>query len=623
MFCKLALRNVRRSFRDYGVYLLTLTFGVCLFYTFNSADGQGAMVYLAQNGKDAARVIMTMVDIFSVFVAVVLACLILYANRFLLRRRKRELGTYLLLGLSKGQVSRILFLETGLIGLVSLGAGLLLGVAASYGLSALTLSMFQLDMSQLLGLTFSGKAALKTAAYFGLIFLLVMLFSGMQVSRAKLIDLIQGERKNEELRPRPLRVAVIQFIVGLVCLALAYALLLLFGMGIVLVPPLAIPMLALGTAGTLLIFRSLSGFVLKLAQDHPRMYYKGLNMFTLRQWISKVHTTYLSQTVICILLLLAIGITASSLGLNSTMQALTDEQAPFDITIQNQSADYAGELDFNALLQEGGFDPDSRLAEQISFPVYYNDPDLTGVEDANSVIALSDYNAVMALQGREELTLPASGVLYLESGGGGLVTGNLGLTAVVMEDDAARSLPVRRQIWCANYAADREATEQALLQLIRSQELEYTLAISSRLATYQDLMGSKILALFLGLYLGFTFLLAAAAVLALQQLSQAADNAGRYAILRRLGAEERMTARSATQQVALAFLLPLGLALVHSVVGMKAANEFISAAGRVDSVQSSLVTALVLLVVYGGYFLATALACRRMACQEPAARRSA
>ena len=68
------------------------------------------MVYLAKNGNPIVDAIMVLMDVFSVVVAVVLACLILYANRFLLRRRKRELGTYLLLGLSQGQVSRLLFL---------------------------------------------------------------------------------------------------------------------------------------------------------------------------------------------------------------------------------------------------------------------------------------------------------------------------------------------------------------------------------------------------------------------------------------------------------------------------------------------------------------------------------
>ena len=255
MFCKLALRNVRRSFRDYGVYLLTLTFGVCLFYTFSSLDGQGAMIYLTQSQNPMAQVIQSCIDVFSVFVAVVLACLILYADRFLMRRRKRELGTYLLLGLSQGQVSLLLVLETGLIGAASLALGLLLGLAASQGLSALTLSMFSLRMDAF-GLALSPRAAGRTVLYFGLIFLLVMGFSGIQISRAKLLDLMQGGRKNEELRPRPLRTSVLQLVLGGVCLAAAYAILLTFGMAFAVVLPfLCIPMLTLGTVGTLLVFR--------------------------------------------------------------------------------------------------------------------------------------------------------------------------------------------------------------------------------------------------------------------------------------------------------------------------------------------------------------------------------
>lgn len=612
MFSKLALRNVRRSFRDYGVYLLTLTFGVCLFYTFNSIDGQGPLVYLARVENPIVESIYTLVDVFSVFVAVVLACLILYANRFLLRRRKRELGTYLLLGLSQGQVSRLLFLETGLIGVISLIAGLALGTAASFGMSALTLSMFEIDVSGMLALTFSPKAAGKTVLYFGVIFLLVMALSGVQVSRSKLIDLIHGERKNEVLKPRPLSVAVFQFVLGVVCLLAAYAILLIFGMALaVAIPFLCFPMLGLGTVGTLLIFRSLSGFVMKFVQNRPGLYFKNLNVFTLRQWISKVHTTYLAQTVVCILLLLAIGITASSLGLNSTLTALTDKDAPFDITVQNQSGD-TELIDFDALLREGGVDPGEKLAWSYDTPFYYNDEEVTGIEDASAAIRVSDCDALLTRQGLPAYTgsLPA----LLEDREDKLSTGNLGLRCVVIPDEMADQLEVRRQIWSADYAdGNKEETEYQLLQLIRPLNSRLAVRAESRLSIYADMVGNKILALFLGLYLGFTFLLAAAAVLALQQLSQGADNVGRYAVLRRLGAEEKQIKRSATQQVALAFLLPLALALIHSVVGMKAANDIIATAGRVDSAASSAVTAGVLLVVYGGYFLATALACRRIA----------
>ncbi len=612
MFSKLALRNVRRSFRDYGVYLLTLTFGVCLFYTFNSLDGQGAMVFLAQNGNPIVDSIMIFMDIFSVVVAVVLACLILYANRFLLRRRKRELGTYLLLGLNQGQVSRLLFLETGLIGLISLIAGLALGVAASFGMSALTLSMFEMDLSAMLAVNFSPRAAAKTVLYFGVIFLLVMALSGVQVSRAKLIDLIHGERKNEVLKPRPLGVAVFQFVLGVICLLAAYAILLVFGMALAIALPfLCFPMLGLGTVGTLLIFRSLSGFVMKFVQGRPGLYFKNLNVFTLRQWISKVHTTYLAQTVVCILLLLAIGITASSLGLNSTLSAMAGGEAPFDITVQNQSGD-TELIDFDAVLREGGFDPDEKLAWSHDTLFYYNEKEITGIEDASGAITVSDLDALLTRQGKPAYSgsLPA----LLETLEDQLTTGNLSLRCVVVPDEMAEQLEVRRQVWSADYAGENKGeTEQQLLQLVRPLYEKMSVRPETRLSIYGDMMGNKILALFLGLYLGFTFLLAAAAVLALQQLSQGADNTGRYAILRRLGAEERQMKKSATQQVALAFLLPLALALVHSAVGMKAANDIIFTVGKVDSAASSLITAGVILVVYGGYFLATALACGRMA----------
>ena len=614
MFCKLAVRNVLRSVRDYGVYLLTLTFGVCLFYTFNAIEGQGVMAYLAAAQSDMVRVIQVLIDIFSVFVSVVLACLIVYADRFLMRRRKRELGICLILGMSQGQVSRMLFLETGLIGLVSLLLGLGFGAAASYGLSALTLSMFRMDAS-LLALTFSLRAAAKTAVYFGLIFLLVMALNGVQVARAKLIDLLQGERRNEELKSVSLKRTVARFCTGVLCLLAAYAILLTFGMAVaVAVLPICILMLTLGTAGTLLIFKSLSGFVLRLVRSHPSLYYRDLNMFTLRQWISRVHTAYLSQTVICILLLLAIGITASSLGLNSTLNGQTDRQAPFDLSVQNRNADESGPLDFSAALAERGVDSGSfRWQESTLF--YYNNPAITGVKDVSAAVRLSDLDSLRARAGRDAYSGPLPGALtdWEELP----VTGDLGLSCAVIPDDMAGQLKVRRQIWSADYAGDTGETEQTIIAALEELAQEHSgLCIDSRLQIYANIMGSKILALFLGLYLGFTFLLAAAAVLALQQLSQGADNARRCRILRRLGAEERMVGRSAVQQVALAFLAPLALALIHAIVGMKAANDVIAMAGQLNAGESTAVTAALLLLVYGGYFLATALACRRMAVRE-------
>lgn len=609
MFFKLARKNVTRSLKDYSVYFLTLTFGVSIFYVFNSLESQWCMQMLAESAHYMVESILIFMNIFSVFVSVVLACLILYANTFLMKRRKRELGAYFMLGLPTGRVSLLLFLETLLIGVLALLTGILLGILLSQGLGLLTMAMFSVYPADgQFALVLSVKAVGKTALYFGAIFLVVMVFTGFSITRAKLIDLMQGGRKNEEMKERPLWTSVLTFLLGVVLLVVAYAMLLFRGM--LYIDSLFFLMLALGTLGTLLFFRSLSGFLLRVVKGRKKVYYKGLNMFVLRQFNSRIHSTYLSMTVICLLLLLAIGITACSVGLNNTIEQNSNASAPYDVTIQNYAGDVE-QVDIPALLTENGFDAAAQFKESYLCNLYYNDPAVTGDGSVETVISLTDFNALMALQGKPGLTPDQLPQLREDA----IVTGYMGIGAyLVAEDEAASRLPVRRQLYSGNYAGDLQTTEAALGEAMQRQSFYETGAYNtgSRISIYMENMGSKILVLFMGLYLGMVFLLTAAAVLALQQLSQAADNAARYEILARLGAPERMRDRSILTQVFLAFFLPLALAVVHSVVGMTAANAVIAAVGRVDSAASSAVTAAFILVIYGAYFLATYLGGKRI-----------
>ena len=610
MFFKLARKNVTRSLKDYSVYFLTLTLGVSLFYVFNSLEGQWAMQMLAKSAHYMVESILIFMNIFSAFVSVVLACLVLYANTFLMKRRKRELGTYFLLGLPAGRVSLLLVLETLLIGLMALAAGLVLGVLLAQGLGLLTIAMFSAyPAGEQFALVLSVKAIGKTVLYFGVIFLVVMILTGVSVSRAKLIDLMQGARKNEEMKERPLWTSVLTFLAGVALLVVAYAMLLT--RGLLRVDALFFLMLALGTLGTLLFFRSLSGFLLRVVKGHKKLYYRGLNMFVLRQFNSRIHTTYLSMTVICLLLLLAIGVTACCVGLNDTIEQNTSSAAPYDVTIQNYSGDTTV-ADLPARLAESGFDP-ALLGEQHDFLFYYNDPAVTGIpaDDAYAVVLLSDYNALMALQGGQALAGDGLPLVTDQA----IVTGYSGMNRYLVAPDSwAEALQVRRQVFCANYRGDKQTAEDALAAAYSSPAFSdgLTLSLDTRIGIYTENMGSKILVLFMGLYLGMVFLLTAAAVLALQQLSQAADNVPRYQILSRLGVPERMRDRSVLTQVALSFFLPLALAVVHSIVGMTAANAVISVVGRVDSVRSSLVTAGFLVLIYGAYFLATCFGARRI-----------
>ena len=584
MFSKLAAKNVGRSVKDYGVWFLTIVFAVCLFYVFNALETQAVFQYLG-SGPTAptAQAIRELVGMLSVFVWVVLAFLILYASGFLIRRRKKELGTYLLLGMGRGQVARLLLLETAGMGLLALVVGLGLGVLAAWGLSAFTAGLFAVPMTMF---TFSVSLPSlgKTALAFAAIFLLVMAYHAFAVSRCRLIDLMQAQRVNQELKSQSLGLSVVLFLAGAALLAIAYAMLLT--RGILRVDALFWVMIGLGSLGTLLFFRSLSGFLLRVCRSRKKLYYKNLNMFVLRQFNARINTTYRSMTVICLMLLLAIGITASSVGLNNTVSQMAEEELPQDVSLTFYP-DGEEPVDLPALLAEGGFDPGRDCAFHLAFPVFRS--------EAGQAVARSVYDAFAGRWGR------AAADAFLERE-----------QLAVRPDGEAQGAWVNCWIFLADYAGDKQAAEEAFQGAVTALSELGGYGYTTRLDTWMDLMGTKVLVLFIGLYLGVVFLLASAAVLALQQLTQAADAAGQYRVLSLLGAPGQMRGRAADAQVALAFLLPLALALVHAAVGMTAANAVIAEVGQVDSAASSAVTALLLAVVYGGYFLATCRGSRRL-----------
>lgn len=616
MFAKLAVRNVRRSVRDYSIYFLTLLFGVCVFYVFNSLQGQPVIQILRVSQGAIVEGILIYMGLFSVFVAVVLAGLILYANHFMLKRRKKELATYLLLGLPQSKLSLMLFLETLVIGLLALAAGVGLGVLAAHGLSQLMIRLFGLPYPDL-AFQFQWDAVGKTALCFGAMFLVVMVFNQVSVARQRLAELMSAGRKNEVLKQRPLWFSVLVFLLGLVLIGAAYFLLLT--RGLLRFDALWLLMLALGSVGTVFFFRGFSGFVLQLCQKNEKLYFKGLNMFVLRQWSGRIHSTYLSMTVVCLLLLLAIGATACTIGMNDAISKSTDGSAPYDMTVTNYQWEEDGlrPADLTGLLRGGGLDVDG-LAGFAEFTVYQAD-------NGDAVIRRSDYNALMALQGSpglEETSVPSiqDDQLFNTWGSGYTVQTAPDVYEPgywVVEDSAVEGLPLLGQYFVGNYpaGADVLAWDQAVnaaLEAVASGDL--SLGADLRQDYYLEELGTKVLVLFIGVYLGIVFLITAAAILALQQLSQAADNVVQYGILLRLGAEERMRSRAVLFQVFLAFFLPLALAVIHAVVGMTAANAVIFevSRGQLDTVASSFVTAGLILLIYGAYFLLTFFSSRRI-----------
>ena len=298
---------------------------------FNSLDSQEAMLQVSNSTREIIKLMVSMLGYVSIFVAVVLGLLIVYANNFLINRRKKEFGIYMTLGMGKRQISKIIILETIFVGIISLIVGLIIGIFAAQFMSALVAKMFEADMSNF-QFVFSKTDCIKTCVYFAVMYIAVMFFNTMTVSRYKLINLLNANKKNEKVKIKNPIISVIVFI-GASCL-LGYAYWKVTGdvYSLNTADKLLQPIL-MGITGTILVFWSLSGFILQVVQSIKNIYLNGTNMFVLRQINSKINTTVISMSVICLMLFMTISILSSSLSLRNTMQRELVEMTPVDLNL--------------------------------------------------------------------------------------------------------------------------------------------------------------------------------------------------------------------------------------------------------------------------------------------------
>lgn len=335
MFAKLAFKNIQRSIKDYAVYFFTLVIGVAIFYVFNSLESQSVMLDVTDRVRAIIDLLNTIMGIVSVFVSFILGALIIYASRFLIKRRSKEFGLYLTLGMSKRQISLVLVLETFLIGLLSLGIGLILGIVASQFTSVLVANMFDANLTSF-QFVFSASAFLKTILYFAIIYIVVMILSTINISRQKLINLLSNGRRNEKIKNKNLWLCTAVFIAAAILLGYAYYLV-TAGLNNLIVdsegPEVLLIPIAMGVVATFALFWSLSGILLRIFMSFKQVYYHKLNSFVLRQFSSKINTTVASMSLICLMLFVTICVLGSAMSINYSLHESIDKALPADVEI--------------------------------------------------------------------------------------------------------------------------------------------------------------------------------------------------------------------------------------------------------------------------------------------------
>ena len=665
MLFKLSVSNIRKSLRDYAIYFFTLIIGVSVFYVFNAVGSQAAMLEVNQSESSISELLTTVLSGISVFVAGVLGLLIVYASRFLMKRRSREFALYMVLGMSKWKISGILLLETVIIGIGSLAAGLLCGIGLSQLMSVLVVHLFEADMSAY-SFTVSGAAVIKTMIYFAVMYLVVMLFNSGVITKMKLIDLMSSGRRSEQVRLKNPLLCVIVFLTAAAGLGFAYYQVCAnYGQ---LNPRRLLIFIGIGSAATFLIFWSVSGMLLRVIMSMKGVYHSMLNSFTFRQISSKVNTMVFSMTVICLMLFVTICTLSSAFSIRNSMNDNIREYCSADIEVHVAYKDDTdvSSKDVLAFLAENGYDMRNDLGSSVHFRSY-NDPALTFEVSMNDhieeikaaytsldygtpeeIVKLSDYNALMELYGKETLTLaddefavvcnfPSMKTLRdmsldegtemtvfgnkLRSKYGDCIDGGLSISSsrenwgkFIVPDSIADETRVDTEYVIGNYkaGADVASTDERAMssaeRILDGKMDGYGIrygAVNTKRDISASTIGLTAIVTFIGLYIGLVFLISCGAILALKELSESVDSAGRYEILRKIGTEETEISGSLFKQTGIFFLLPLLLACVHSIFGMKFATMILQNLGTDNVAGSSAATSLIILLIYGGYFLIT------------------
>lgn len=697
MLFKLSLKNMKKSFKDYAIYFLTLVLGVAIFYMFNSLDSQQAMLKVSQSTRDLIELMISMLGMVSVFIAIVLGFLIVYANNFLINRRKREFGIYMTLGMGKRQISKIILIETILVGIISLIVGIFIGVFASQFMSILVAKLFEADMEEFT-FVFSKDACIKTCIYFAVMYIAVMIFNTLTISRYKLINLLTAGRKNEKVKIKNPIISIIIFIISACLLGYAYYLVTGGVYELNTAEKILVPIL-MGIVGTIGVFWSLSGFILRIIQTRKKIYLKGTNMFVLRQLNNKINTTVVSMTVICLMLFMTISVLSSSISIQTALDSELEEMTPVDLNLyktanlpesyknpntgkvttytQEQIEDSRKPVSYT--LENNGYDL-NKLKDIVEIPTYAI-PNLTwgyslgnyyetakmqfpnlAYDTSETILKLSDYNKIASLYGQEQYslnddeyivlcdfdnmkdlrnealkentTIEINGKTYhakydeCKSGFILISTSHTNTGIILVPDNCELKEEWKEQyVLVANFNAETDEEKQEINKDFAEEdnnilfenlsEKDIELDGMTKISVIEASKGLATIIIFIAIYLGIVFLIASSAILALKQLTESSDNKQRYSILRKIGCDEKMINQALFRQIFIFFMLPLAVAIVHSIFGIKfILSMFAVLASPNDLLPSVLVAAIVIGIIYGLYFLATYLGSKNIIKEE-------
>lgn len=643
LFARLALTGIRKNGKIYYPYMLTAVVTTAMLYI---------MASLKKNPELEGSTLGFSLSL-GLFVTTVFAFIFLfYTNSFLMKRRKKEFGLYMVLGMERKHLARVIWWETAFLWLVSLGAGLGLGVLLDK-LMHLALGKL-LGKSVALGFYVSGEVLWLTTFLISLVFALTLLNAIRQVWRADPIELLHGGSVGEK-EPRNKWVLTL---LGVVCLGAGYWLSIMVKDSATMIFVFFFAVL-LVIAGTYLLFTSGSITVLKLLKRSRRYYYQPSHFISVSGMVYRMKQNAVGLANICILLTMVLVMVFSTTSLWWSMEDILNQQLRGDIsidTLENAPDDLLDVVD-QELDRDGLKRGDTVAYRFLSFTAFQNGDAYTAEAVAGNDLMLVRTPAVLYLLPLEDYnrsfgqseTLEENQILledYRNSHpedtltlfdrtftvkkriadqldtGSALVSMYNTCFLVVKDMDVVRwafqrqqetyrenASSIRTTLWLSlPGATDRQIVDAADRLMKRLDENMGLRHIRSRPALWNDELELYGGLLFVGLFLSVLFLMAMVLIMYYKQITEGYEDRERYRIMRKVGLSQAEIRRSVSSQIVWVFFLPLAAAALHIAAAFPGIVTMMRALAMTNVKLMALCTlgsVTLFALLYGGVYLFT------------------
>lgn len=620
MLFTIAKKNVKSNFENYFIYFASIVFNVLIYFTFESIRFNKQIGSFLEGDPRILAVFKGA----SIIIAVFSVVFMMYSSSFFIKKRKKEVGLYSLLGLKKRQIGALLFYENIVTGSLALIVGILLG--------SLLTKLFIMILIKLIGIniaitfSISMNAVLSTIVVFGVLFLLISINAYTIIYRFKLIDLFKAENKGEKTQKSSVILAVLS--IALLIIEIYAAMTITDSPTFMRNTPI---IFICSIVGTFLFFRSFLIFVMKALRNKKNIYYKGSNLISISHILFRIKSN--SRSLAIIALLNAVTITSIGYGYSFyySFQKMDVLSRPFsycyvsnDLSLDKKIESLIKKHPENALI-------DSKEVELIK--VNANLSEVTKDENSLYLISQSKAEDLAKFRGIKDNLKLSSGAegIILKYGnvdeytfkGKTIIPSDKGLnTPIKILDrkefdplnafyDKTLVLMVQDQVYnqyynkdnivrIKGYMVENERNSKALTkEIIRT--IPDDVKFNYEAENLNVIIFSSMIS-FIGIFVGLIFLCASGSIIYFKQLTEATDDKKRYDVLKKIGIGNSEIKKSIHKQVFTSFASPLFIGMFHSLV----AFAFLSSAlSGMDVAMPAIVTLVFYILIYTVYYFLT------------------